>query len=290
MEQYCFLDLEKKDLNGANVAKELTAENILRLKEKNDKLLWQGSVAGGDLINGWKYWIEKGITTITDEAVTATALDTAYALVGSNVSHNSVVVQDSTDTTTYVENTDYKIDYIVGTITAITGGAITAGDVLHVDYIYTNVGATTMNDNTPITISNIDEKLEAMVMAMTDKMANKPNLTIRMPMDYFKLARANRNRANQAAGVTEELGINSMPMYGNSHITLIGSSAMRGIDDMYLTYDANYRLGTDEIRQTSSLKWLLDEIKELAYLKGGYFLGTQIDYGTQIIRLRSKIA
>jgi hypothetical protein len=65
MEKYCFLDLEQKDLNGQDVARELTAENISELKEKNDKLLWQGSVAGGDLINGWKYWIEKGITTFS---------------------------------------------------------------------------------------------------------------------------------------------------------------------------------------------------------------------------------
>ena len=43
-------------------------------------------------------------------------------------------VRDDTDTTVYVENTDYTINYDKGTITAIAGGAITAGDTVHTTY------------------------------------------------------------------------------------------------------------------------------------------------------------
>ena len=42
------------------------------------------------------------------------------------------VVQDETDTTTYVEGTDYEIDYQGGLLMAITGGAITDAETLHV--------------------------------------------------------------------------------------------------------------------------------------------------------------
>lgn len=48
----------------------------------------------------------------------------------------TVVVQDDTDTTTYVEGTDYVIDYARGKVLALTGGSISAADVLHIDYTY----------------------------------------------------------------------------------------------------------------------------------------------------------
>jgi len=42
------------------------------------------------------------------------------------------VVQDETDTTTYVEDTDYEIDYQGGWLHALEGGAITDAETLHV--------------------------------------------------------------------------------------------------------------------------------------------------------------
>ncbi len=48
----------------------------------------------------------------------------------------SVVVKNSGGTTTYVENTDYTVDYINGVIAAKTGGAITAGEALEISFNY----------------------------------------------------------------------------------------------------------------------------------------------------------
>lgn len=45
---------------------------------------------------------------------------------------NPPVVTDVTDVTTYVENTDYEIDYQVGRIKALSAGSISEDDVLHV--------------------------------------------------------------------------------------------------------------------------------------------------------------
>jgi len=42
------------------------------------------------------------------------------------------VVTDATDVTTYVEGTDYEIDYQVGRILPLVSGSISEGDVLHV--------------------------------------------------------------------------------------------------------------------------------------------------------------
>lgn len=47
---------------------------------------------------------------------------------------SAVVIQDDTDTTTYVLNTDYELDAALGRIRIIEGGAISDDDVLHVDY------------------------------------------------------------------------------------------------------------------------------------------------------------
>lgn len=45
-----------------------------------------------------------------------------------------VVVKDVTDVTTYVLNTDYTLDAVMGTIEIIVGGGIADNDVIHVDY------------------------------------------------------------------------------------------------------------------------------------------------------------
>lgn len=68
---------------------------------------------------------------ITAEAVTITALDTAYPLSVKFV--GNVVVKDDTDTTTYTEGTDYTVNYDAGMVTALSGGAISASDIVHVD-------------------------------------------------------------------------------------------------------------------------------------------------------------
>ena len=48
----------------------------------------------------------------------------------------TVVITDSTDTTTYTEGTDYIIDRKSGHIGRISGGGISDGESVHVDYSY----------------------------------------------------------------------------------------------------------------------------------------------------------
>lgn len=74
--------------------------------------------------------------SVTSENVTA-YMGKASKLAFANLdSGTPPVVQDVTDVTTYVENTDYTVDYRLGLITPTVGGAITEADVLHVDYTY----------------------------------------------------------------------------------------------------------------------------------------------------------
>jgi len=49
---------------------------------------------------------------------------------------SNVVVKDATETTTYVENTDYIVDEMAGMIKVLSGGSITDGETLHLSYDY----------------------------------------------------------------------------------------------------------------------------------------------------------
>ncbi len=73
--------------------------------------------------------------SITAENVTA-ILDKYVDLSQPGAGLSAVVVKDATDTTTYIDGIDYTINTRLGMIQALSTGAISAGDVLHVDYTY----------------------------------------------------------------------------------------------------------------------------------------------------------
>jgi len=79
--------------------------------------------------------INEGAGTIADEAITA-KLGKYVDLSRRNLTAESVVVKDDGDATTYLEGTDYEVQYRLGMIKALSGGAIAADDVLHVSAAY----------------------------------------------------------------------------------------------------------------------------------------------------------
>lgn len=72
---------------------------------------------------------------ITDEVETAGVEGTWYELAHGNIVPGTVVVTSNPAGTTYVEGTDFVIDYELGKIKPIAAGSIDANDVL-VDYTY----------------------------------------------------------------------------------------------------------------------------------------------------------
>ncbi len=82
---------------------------------------------------------ETGYTgTSTSETVVAD-LDTWVAMSYKRVTPGTVVVTNSGATVTYVEGTDYVIDYAGGRLKALTGGAITDSQSLRATYTYTAI-------------------------------------------------------------------------------------------------------------------------------------------------------
>lgn len=50
----------------------------------------------------------------------------------SEIDLENVVVKDEAETITYVENTDYKVDYELGMLMALSSGSISEDDILHI--------------------------------------------------------------------------------------------------------------------------------------------------------------
>jgi hypothetical protein len=78
--------------------------------------------------------LSSGAGTVTNEIVTA-KLDTFARLSKRNMTAGSVVVTDAaTDLVTYVEGTDYTVNYAVGMIKPLSTGSIVNAASLHVDF------------------------------------------------------------------------------------------------------------------------------------------------------------
>ena len=82
---------------------------------------------------------ETGYTVaVTDEVEAGGAEGTWYALDNKRITPGTVVVTSNPAGTTYVENTDFIIDYAEGKILFLAAGSVGANDVL-VDYSYTAI-------------------------------------------------------------------------------------------------------------------------------------------------------
>jgi len=82
---------------------------------------------------GTKFVTSVSATTGTTSTVTVTSFDSPISIGAKRVSN--VVVKDSSDATTYVEGSDYTVDYTNGTIKVLlTGGTILVGDTLNITY------------------------------------------------------------------------------------------------------------------------------------------------------------
>jgi hypothetical protein len=88
------------------------------------------AASGGNYMGSHRF--EQQIPAASLEAVTLARGIASFA----NANVSSVVVKDSTEATTYTENTDYWIQYESGVIARNPAGSITASQVLHVQYNY----------------------------------------------------------------------------------------------------------------------------------------------------------
>jgi hypothetical protein len=112
---------------------------INQLDAENMALALLGDVVAGSQTAGSA--VAQAVTAIADRYVELGK----YAI-------SAVVVQDVTDTTTYVEGTDYLLNTRLGMIKVLSAGAISDADVLHIDYDYALAAFDTITGGTSPTI------------------------------------------------------------------------------------------------------------------------------------------
>jgi len=116
---------------------------------------------------------ESGYTgTVTDEVVTGGAEGTWYDLAYGRVTPDSVTVTSNPAGTTYVEGTDYVIDYAAGRIKFLTPGSIGANDVL-VDYSYTAIRKGEMTPIERVKLSLSYMTIEAAADRLADQISRE---------------------------------------------------------------------------------------------------------------------
>lgn len=91
--------------------------------------------------------LNQGSGSATDEAVTAT-LGKWVQLAHENIATAGFVVTHSTGAPTYVLGEDYEVNYRLGLIRAIAGGAIADAQSLKVDYTYNAISGTNIAGGT----------------------------------------------------------------------------------------------------------------------------------------------
>ena len=92
---------------------------------------------GGTTVDATVTWTTYLIGTVTDEVMQIVGSETR--ILGNGYAAANVVVKDITDVTTYVKDTDYTEEAVLGGyvgIKRIEGGSITSGDFLRVSYDY----------------------------------------------------------------------------------------------------------------------------------------------------------
>lgn len=130
--------LEKKELQGhrrGDYAE--TVKSVITKKDQGIKLVGhdinKNNMALQMLGTGSAYAQTAANNTGTPESVTAHS--DKWSPMTSRMLDEATppVVQDDTDTTTYVEGTDYEIDYDSGRILTLSTGSISDADVLHIE-------------------------------------------------------------------------------------------------------------------------------------------------------------
>ena len=133
---------------------------------------------------------------VTDEVVTGGAEDTWYGLDFGRVTPGSVTVTSNPAGTTYVEGTDYVINYADGRIKFLTAGDIGANDVL-VDYSYSAIRTGEMAPIERVKTTLAYKTIEAAADRLADQISREAIVFSRSQLGWDAVARTMANLVRQ---------------------------------------------------------------------------------------------
>lgn len=134
--------------------------------------------------------------TVTDEVVTGGAEETWYSLAHGRITPGTVVVTSNPAGTTYVEGTDYVINYADGKIKFVTGGSINTNDVL-VDYGYSSIRNGEMQPIERVKTTLASKTIEAAADRLADEISSEAIVFSRSQLGWDAVARTMANLVRQ---------------------------------------------------------------------------------------------
>jgi len=133
---------------------------------------------------------------VTDEVETAGAEDTWYSLSHGRITPGSVTVTSNPAGTTYVEGTDYVINYADVKIKALTAGSINANDLL-VDYSYSAIRNGEMQPIERVKTTLAYKTIEAAADRLADQISREAIVFSRSQLGWDAVARTMANLVRQ---------------------------------------------------------------------------------------------
>jgi hypothetical protein len=134
--------------------------------------------------------------TVTDEVETAGAEEVWYSLAHGRIDPGSVVVTSNPAGTTYVEGTDYLINYADGKIKLLSAGSVNANDVL-VSYTCSEIRGGEMDPIERVKTSLSYKTIEAAADRLADQISSEAILFSRTQLGWDAVARTMANLVRQ---------------------------------------------------------------------------------------------
>ena len=134
--------------------------------------------------------------TVTDEVVTGGAEEVWYSLAHGHLTPGTVVVTSNPAGTTYVEGTDFVINYADGKIKFLSAGAINTNDVL-VDYGYTATRESEMSPIERVKTTLAYKTVEAAADRLADQISSEAIVFSRSQLGWDAVARTMANLVRQ---------------------------------------------------------------------------------------------
>jgi hypothetical protein len=136
-----------------------------------------------------------------------------------------------------------------------------------------------------VDVNNIDNILQDMALAINEPMyAMNQHFYIHVPLEYYNLYKQNRINNNfYHDDVNKNNGLTEQGLFGWSNVTIVSEPALTGTKTMFLTYDSNIIVATDDIFEISSAKMYFSEDTGYVRYKASMKLGVEYFFGNHVI-------
>lgn len=177
---------------------------------------------------------------ITDEEVTGGEEGVWYSLAHGRITPASVTVTSNPAGTTYVEGTDYVINYADGKIKFLAAGSIGANDVL-VDYSYSSIRNGEMQPIERVKTTLASKIIQAAADRLADQISREAIVFSRSQLGWDAVARTMANLVRQMRRKVDQ-GLLYMAYSAVMSVANNSTAAWTVVDDDQTEYAKLYRL------------------------------------------------